>query len=163
MLKRPTEVVLRHFDVLFSTFQRRFWVSAVNGYACRDQNIELLDHLRAKYPANFDVTEAAVDLIDFKMNRKLQAKEHLLYLLKLCCLCITPVSPVYPGVIVGSINTSGNQDRFTDVFLPLQSYLSGVPVSVALCGNDANLVSFSLLSAFLGRLPSLRVTIHGNS
>ena len=49
---------------------------------------------------------------------------------------------------MGSISTSGNRGRLTDVVLPVQKYLPG---SVTLCGNDANLASFSLLSASFGR------------
>ena len=36
MLKRPTEVALRHFDVLCSTFLQRSWVTAANESCCRD-------------------------------------------------------------------------------------------------------------------------------
>ena len=81
----------------------------------------------------------------------LPTKERLFYLFKLCCLCITSASPSYPGVLVGSIDKSGNRHRFTDVVFPVQSYLTGVPGSSALCENDANLANFSLLSASFGR------------
>ena len=54
--------------MLFGTFQRRSSVSAANESVCRDQNVDLLDHLRANYPANFDVTEAAANLIDFMVH-----------------------------------------------------------------------------------------------
>ena len=47
--------------------------------------------------------------------------------------------------------TQFHRDRFTDVILPGQSYLSSVPESVAFCTNDANLAFFSLLSASFGR------------
>ena len=30
MVKRPTEVALRHFDLLYRTFQLRSWVSSAN-------------------------------------------------------------------------------------------------------------------------------------
>ena len=153
MLKGPTEVALRRFDVLFSTFQRRSWVSPANKSACRDYYVELLDYLRSIYSANFDVTEAAEDFINFLMSLEfLQTKEHLLYLFLLCCLCITTASPSHPGVVVGSIDTSGHRGRFTDVILQVQSYLSGVSGSVTFCENDVNLANCSLLSASFGRI-----------
>ena len=79
----------------------------------------------------------------------LQTKEHR-DLFKLCCLCITSASPSYPGVIVGSIDTSAKQDRFTHVAFSVQSNLCGVPGSVTLW-YGANLASFSLPSASFGR------------
>ena len=148
--------------MLYSTFQRRSWVSSSNGTACRGQVVELIDHLRPDYSANFDVTETS-DLIDFLMNLQFrQTKEDLLSLFKLCCLCITSASPSCPGVLVGSIDTSGNRDRFTDVVLRVQSYLSGVPGSATLCGNDANIARFSLIPVSFGRtLLCLRPMIRG--
>ena len=151
MFKRPNEVSLRHFDILYRTFQRRFWVLSSNESACREQCIELLDYLRTNYPSDFKITDAAQDLIEFLTNLEfLQAREHLFYLLKLCCLCITSASPTHPTVTIGSVNTSGYWDRFTDFVLSGQSYLSSVPESIAFCTNDANLAHFSLLSAFSG-------------
>ena len=50
MLKRPTEVALRQFDVLYSTFLFMSWVKSSNESACRDEYVALLDHLRANYP-----------------------------------------------------------------------------------------------------------------
>ena len=151
MVKRPTEVALRHFDILFSTFQRRSWISASVEAACRDQYVELIDYLRAKYSGGLEVTEEAKDLIDFLMNLDfLQTREHLLHLFKLCCLCITTVGPEFPVVKVGRIDTSGQRGRFIDVILPIQSYLIGVPGSVARCTSESNLTNFSLLSASFG-------------
>ena len=66
-------------------------------------------------------------------------------------LCVTSTSPTYPTLTIGSVNTSGYRDRFTDVILPGQSYLLSVPESIAFCTNDANLDRFSLLSASVGR------------
>ena len=151
MVKRPTEVALRHFDILFSTFQRRSWISASVETACRDQYVELIDYLRAKYSGGLEVTEEAKDLIDFLMNLDfLQTREHLLHLFKLCCLCITTVGPEFPVVKVGRVDTSGQRGRFIDVILPIQSYLIGVPGSVARCTSESNLTNFSLLSASFG-------------
>ena len=152
MLKRPTDVALRHFDLLFSTFQCRSWIGASNESACRDQYVELLDNLRDNYSASLEVTDVAEDLIDFLMKQELlKAEEHLLYLFKLCCLCVSSASPTYQDVRMGSIDTSGKRARFLDIVLPIQRCLSGVPGSIELCVNDANLASFSLLSASFGR------------
>ena len=49
MFKRPTEVALRHFDLLYSIFCLRSWVTKANESACRDQYTDLLDHLRICY------------------------------------------------------------------------------------------------------------------
>ena len=133
MFKRPTEVVLRHFDLLYDTFQRRSWLTTANQVACRDEYISLLDHLRANYFPDFTVTDFARDLIDFLINLEfLQSRRLLIYLFKLSCLCIATVSPQYPSVTVGRIDTSGYCDRFTDVDLPSHSYLSAVPGCVLL-------------------------------
>ena len=50
LFKRPSEVGLRHFEVLYSTFQLRSWVTSANENSCRDEYLALLDHLRVNYP-----------------------------------------------------------------------------------------------------------------
>ena len=147
MFKRPTEVALRHFDMLYSTFLLRSWVTASNESAYRDNYVELLDHLRSSYPPTFDITDSSKDLIDFLLNLEfMQTHHHLLHLFKLCCLCATSNTTNYPAVKMGTISTSGHQSRFTDVILPSQSYLSAIPGSMAFCSNESNLSSVSLLS-----------------
>ena len=148
MVKRPTEVALRHFDLLYRTFQLRSWVSLANESACRDEYVELLDHLKASSLPSFDVSQGSPDLIDFLVNLDfMQEHSRLLYLFKLSCLCITSESPQYPTVRIGTANTTSHQNRLTDVVLPVQSYLSGVPDSTAFCTSDSILAKFSLLSA----------------
>ena len=148
LFKRPSEVGLRHFDLLYATFQHRSWVSSANEDACREEYIALLDHLRVSYPPDFDLLENSKDLIDFIMGLEFfQTHEHLLYLFKLCCLCLTSPSPQYPPVLFGSVDTTGYRGRFTDLVLPCQSYLSSVPDSISGCVTDANLDKFSHLSA----------------
>ena len=148
LLKRPSEVGLRHFDLLYATFQHRSWARADNEDACREEYIALLDHLRVSYPSDFDLLENSKDLIDFLMGLDFfQTHEHLLYLFKLCCLCLTSSSPQYLPVLFGSVDTTGYRGRFTDLILPCQSYLSSVPDSITSCVTDANLDKFSRLSA----------------
>ena len=148
LFKRPSEVGLRHFDLLYATFQHRSWVTADNEGACREEYIALLDHLRVNYPSDFDLLENSKDLIDCLMGLDFfQTHEHLLYLFKLCCLCLTSSSPQYPPVLFGSVDTTGYRGRFTDLILPCQSYLSAVPGSITSCVTDANLDKFSRLSA----------------
>ena len=148
MVKRPTEVALRHFDLLYRTFQLRSWVSLANESACRDEYVELLDHLKASSLPSFDVSQGSPDLIDFLVNLDfMQEHSRLLYLFKLSCLCITSESPQYPTVRIGTANTTNHQNRLADVVLPVQSYLSGVPDSTAFCISDSSLAKFSLLSA----------------
>ena len=152
MFKRPTDVALRHFDMLYNTFLLRSWVTVTNESACRDEYLALLDHLRTSYPSSFEVTDSSRDLIDFLINLEfVQSHQHLFHLFKLCCLCATSVSPSYPAVTMGTINTSGHQSRFTDVILPCQSYLSSVSGSVSFCSNESNLNNFSLLSTSFGQ------------
>ena len=152
MFKRPTDVALRRFDMLYNTFLLRSWVTVTNKSVCRDEYLALLDHLHSTNPSSFESTDSSKDLIDFLINLDfVQTHQHLLHLFKLCCLCVTSVSPNYPAVTMGSISTSGYQSRFTDVILPCQSYLSSVSDSVAFCSNDANLNSFSLLSTSFGQ------------
>ena len=106
--------------------------------------------IRANYSPNFDVTDAAQDLIEFMVDLEmLQTRAHLRYLFKLSCLCVTTVSPRFPTVSVGSIDTSGHREQFSDVILPGESYLSCIPGSVALCGNEADLATFYLSLRFL--------------
>ena len=52
---------------------------------------------------------------------------------------------------MGRTDTSGQRGRFIDVVLPIQSYLTEVPGSVARCTSEANLANFSLLSASFGQ------------
>ena len=122
LFKRPVEVALRHFYQLFSTFQLRSWVSASNEPVCRDEYVALLDHLRANYSSDFCSTGNPPDLIDFFMELEfLQTHEHICYLFKLSCLCLTSVSPQYPPVSMGRIDTSGLQSRIADMVLHCQS------------------------------------------
>ena len=73
--------------------------------------------------------------------------EHLFYLFRLCCLCLTSPSPQHPHVSLGSVNTAGFRSRLTDVIPPCQSYLSGVPDSLFFSSTKATLDKFALLSA----------------
>ena len=106
--KRPSEVGLRHFEVLYSTFQLRSWVTSANENSCRDEYLALLDHLRVNYSPDFDLMESSPDLIDFLMGLEFfQTHEHLCYIFKLCCLCLTSCSPQYPPIFFGNVDTTG--------------------------------------------------------
>ena len=56
MFKRPTEVALRHFDLLYSTFLLHSWVTAANESTCRDEYVGLLDYLHVNYALDFVMT-----------------------------------------------------------------------------------------------------------
>ena len=60
--KEPMEVALRHFDLLYSSFCLRSWVTKANESICRDQYTQLLDHLRVCYGPDFDVTSTSQNL-----------------------------------------------------------------------------------------------------
>ena len=75
-----------------------------------------------------------------------QAHQHICYLFKLCCQCITSFSHQYPAGTMGKIYTTGFQNCIADVVMPCLRYLSQVPDSLALCCTDANLDKFFLLS-----------------
>ena len=81
----------------------------------------------------------------------LKTHEHLYYLFKLSCLCLTSVSPRYPAVVMGKVDNQGLQSRIADVVLPCQSYLSDVSDSLALCCTDVSLEKLSLLSSSIGQ------------
>ena len=148
LFKRPSEVGLRHFEVLYSTFQLRSWVTSANENICRDEYLTLLDHLRVNDPPNFDLMESSTDLIDFLMGLEFfQNHELLFYIFKICCLCLTSRSPQYPPVLLGSVDTTGYRSRFADLVVPCQSYLSCVPDFISCCCSDANFKKFSTLSA----------------
>ena len=152
MLKRPMDVALRHFEVLYSSFAVRSWVDDSNESQCRDQYIQLLDHLRTAYGPDFDITSVSADLIEFLMGLEfLHERSHLLYLFKLSCLCTTVTSPSYPDVVFGEVTTAGGQSRFTDLILPCQSYMANVIGSVVRSSEDSNLAKFSTLSTSFGR------------
>ena len=92
----------------------------------------------------------------------LQTHEHLYYLFKLSCLCLTSVSPRYPAVVMGKVDTQGLQSRIVEVVLPCQRYLSEVSDSLALCCTDVSLEKFSLLSSLhSGNLDSVPIMIPG--
>ena len=80
-----------------------------------------------------------------------QTHDHLFYLFKLCCLCLTSRSPQYPPVLFGSVDITGYRSRFADLEVPCQSYLSCVPDFISCCCSDANLEKFSVLSASFER------------
>ena len=160
--KRPFEVALRHFEALYTTFLLRSWVTSADETAYRTEYLELLDYLRGTYPSIFDFTETSPDLIGFLIGLEfLHDRPRLQYLFKLCCLCLTSSSPTLPAVVIRGINTSDFKGRFTDVALPSQSYMVGVPDSVAHCSSDDSLAKFSLLSVDFGQTPSLTTTING--
>ena len=152
MFKWPMEVALGHFDLLYRTFCLRSWVSKNNESVCRDQYTQLLDDLRICYGPNSDMTSTSQDLIEFLLELNfLQDRDHLLYLIKLCCLSATTPCPTYPDVKMGSTSTAEHQSRLNDEILPCQSYIARVSGSVALSSVDANLENFSLLAASFGR------------
>ena len=57
LFKRSTEVALRPFDVLFTTFLLRSWVTRADESVYRDQYLELLDQFRSTHPPSFNLTE----------------------------------------------------------------------------------------------------------
>ena len=152
LFKRPMDVALRHFDILYSTFSLRSWVSSTNESLCRDQYMQLLDHLRTAYSPDFEITSVSCDLIEFLSELEfLRDRSCLFYLFKLCCLCATTVSPTHPDVTFGTVSTAGRHSRLTDVILPVQSYMSNVRDAVASCSDDRNLARFIDFSSSLGR------------
>ena len=152
LFKRPSEVGLRHFEVLYSTFQVRSWVTSANENSCRDEHLPLLDHLRVNYPLDFDLMESSTDLMDFLMGLEFfQTHEHLFYVFNLCCLCLTSGSPQYPPVSFGNVDTTGYRSRFADLVIPCQSYFSCVPGFISSCCSDVNLEKFATLSASFDR------------
>ena len=152
LFKRPMEIALRHFDILYSTFSLRSWVYSANESLCRDQYMQLLDHLRTTYDPDFDISSVSADLIEFLSELEfLRNRSCLSYLFKLCCLCATTVSPTYPDVTFGTISTAGRHNRLTDVILPSQSYVANVRDAVAFCSDNGNLTKFIDFSSSFGR------------
>ena len=152
LFKRPPEVGLRLFEVLYSFFQLRSGVTNADENIYRDEYLALLDHLRVNSPPDFDLMESSTDLIDFLMGLEFfLTHEHLLYFFKLCCLCVTSRCPQYPPVLFGSVDTTGYRSRFADLVVPCQSYLSCVPDFISCCCSDGNLEKFSILSASFER------------
>ena len=147
LFKRPMDVALRHFDILYSTFSLRSWVSNANESLCRDQYMQLLDHLRTVFDPSFDISSVSADLIDFLSELEfLRNRSCLFYLFK----CATSVSPTYPDVTFGTISTA-RHNRLTDVILPSQSYVANVRDAVAFCSDNGNLAKFIDFSSSFGR------------
>ena len=164
LFKRPMDVALRHFDILYSTFSLRSWVSNANESLCRDQYMQLLDHLRTAYDPSFDISSVSADLIEFLSELEfLRNRSCLFYLFKLCCLCATSVSPTYPDVTFGTISTAGRHSRLTDVILPSQSYVANVRDAVASCSDDGNLAKFIDFSSSFGRSAFAPIMIPGRT
>ena len=152
LFSRPIDVALRHFELLYNTFLLRSWFTSADESSFREEYLGLIDHLRLTYPADFNFTDLSADLIEFLMGVDfLRAKLRLLHLFKLCCLCITARSEEFPSVTFCNVGLMGLHGRFTDVVLPGQSYLSGVPDSVPFCSQDSSLSKFSLLASDFGR------------
>ena len=87
LFSRPVDVALRHFEVLYSTFLLRSWVTSADESSYREEYLGLIDHLRITYPADINFTDLSADLIEFLMGVDfLRAKPRLLHLFKLCCL-----------------------------------------------------------------------------
>ena len=117
MFRRPmVEGALRLFDLFYSTFCLRSWVTKANESAFRDQYIQVLHHLRVCYGPNFDISSTFQNVIDFLLGLDFfQSRDHVFYHFKLCCLCATTPSSAYPDVTAGCITTVGHQSRFTDL------------------------------------------------
>ena len=104
MFKRPTEVAFRHFDVLYSTFLLRSWVTAVKESTCHDEYVGLIDYLRVNYTPDFDVTQHFRELIDFLMSLEyMQSHTHLMHLFSLSYAVSVPhpVVPITPLLVWG--------------------------------------------------------------
>ena len=68
MFKTPVEVALRHFDILYSTFQLRSWVTSSDEATCRDECLKLLETLQTNYPPDFDITSVSSNLLEILMR-----------------------------------------------------------------------------------------------
>ena len=149
LFKRQTNVALIHFDLLYWAFLRRSWVTSANETVCREEYLELLDYSHTCYGVSFNIMDTSLILIEFMMVLEiLQFRQNFFYRFKLCCLSVTSSRSQYPPVPLGSISTAGFRDRFLDVILPVQSYMSGIPDSVTSFDHDSNLAKFSSRSAF---------------
>ena len=152
--KRPMDVALKHFEMLYNTFALRSWVPSANESLCRDQYTQLLDHLRTCYGPNFDLTSTSSDLIEFLVGLEfLHDRAHLFHLFELCCLCATSVSPALPDVRFGTVTTGVVRIASPMSFSPAKVIL---PVFVIPCLSVA-MMTTSL--AFLSCLPPLGVPL----
>ena len=115
-------------------------------------SIQLLDHLETTHPANFDTATGSSDLNQFLMGPYyLRYRGHSFYLFKFCSLCATSSSPQDPVISFGSTTTAGLRGRLSNVVLPSQSTLSGVPEAVSVWNRVDTLAKFALLAANFGR------------
>ena len=152
LFKTPHEFSTSCFEQLYTSFRLRRWVLSSNASLCREQYLELIDYLRNLYPSTVDPVAAVPDLIDFMVNLTfLQNRPNLLHLFRLSCLCLTNSVTDLPPVVFGEVDTSKPHCRLTDVILPAQSFLSGVPESISVVTSDSNLTSFLTLSTSFGR------------
>ena len=150
LFKSTEEFSTKCFEQLYTSFRLRRWVLSSNASLCREQYLELLDHLRNLFPAPVDPVVAIPDVVDFLLNLVyLQNRANLYHLFQLSCLCLTSSAPDLPHVVFGEVDTSKPHCRLTDVILPAQSFLNGVPDSIPVVTSDRNLSSYlSLIGTF---------------
>ena len=84
LFKRPMDVALKHFDMLYNTFAFRSWVPSANESLCRDQYMQLLDHLRTSYGPNFDLTSTWLVLNSCTTERTCSTYSS-------CAVCVQPL------------------------------------------------------------------------
>ena len=152
LFKTSQEFATSCFEQLYTSFRLRRWVLSSNASLCREQYLELLDHLRSLFPSPVDPVAAIPDVIDFLLNLDyLHNRPNLLHLFRLSCLCLTTTAPDLPHIHFGDIDTSKPHCRLTDVILPAQSFLHGVPGSIPVVTSDRNLSAYLSLSETFGR------------
>ena len=80
----------------------------------------------------------------------LRTRPYLFHLFRLSCLCLTSESPELPKITLGSTNNSKLECILSEVFFPVQSYLTDVPSGAAVCVEAASLANFSEVEAQFG-------------
>ena len=108
-------------------------MTAASESTCRNEYVELLNHLCVSYAPTFYVPQSSRDLIEFSMNHEFMlTRRYIFHLSKLrCSMC---------HIKLPQLSSSYKE-----------SYLSDAPGSLACCSSDSSLKSFSLLSASFGQ------------
>ena len=83
----------------------------------------------------------------FVARPKLRMQEHLFYILRFSCLCLTASSPELPGVRYPGGDCGDPRSRLFDVIMPSQSYLFNVPDAVSICTRDGSLGTYRNLES----------------
>ena len=148
---QPMSVGTKYFTVLYRSFSSRKWVDPTNEQLCLDEYLSFMDKLRTGYPYIVESPDLVFDIVDLLTPMaSLRERPHLLYLFKLCCLCLTSNISDFIVVELGSTNSSLSSCKVRESIFPVLSYVANVPDCVQPCITSDSLSQFATLRSEFG-------------